>query len=142
MVGPDAANLFNLSVKDGGTGQLETMRNVSVVVTHPRRVDKVLEQESKLVRTRGALPSSRPSPSQPTATLGVVPPGQDPFATATSSGVTVTASDTQALTIEEYQGSRRNKAGILFALEKTDLFNLLCIPPFAFGQDVQSNFWI
>ena len=34
VVGPDAANLFNLSVKDGGTGQIETIRNVSVV-RHP-----------------------------------------------------------------------------------------------------------
>jgi phage tail sheath protein FI len=140
VVGPDAANLFNLSVKDGGTGQIETMRNVSVVSTHPRRVDKVLEQESKLVRTRGVLPGTRPGPSQPTATLGVVAPGQDPFAAATSSGVTVNASDGQGLTVDEYLGSRRNKRG-LYALEKTDLFNLLCIPPFAFGQDVQSSFW-
>jgi phage tail sheath protein FI len=135
-----SADLFNLSVKDGGTGQIETMRNVSVVPTHPRRVDKVLEQESKLVRTRGVLPGTRPGPSQPTATLGVVAPGQDPFAAATSSGVTVTASDTQGLTVDEYLGSRRNKRG-LYALEKTDLFNLLCIPPFAFDRDVQSNFW-
>ena len=140
VVGPDAANLFNLSVKDGDTGQIETIRNVSVVATHPRSVDKVLEQESKLVRMRGTLPGTRPGPSQPTATLGVVAPGQDPFATGTSSGVTVNASDGQALTTEEYQGSRRNKRG-LFALEKTDLFNMLCIPPYAVGQDVQSSFW-
>jgi hypothetical protein len=90
-------------------------------------VDKVLEQESKLVRARGALPTTRPGPSQPTAALGVVPPGQDPFATTTSSVVTGNASDGQGLTTEDYQGSRRNKWG-LYALEETDLFNLLCIP--------------
>jgi phage tail sheath protein FI len=136
VLGPDTANLFNLSVKDGGTGQIETMRDVSVVSTHPRRVDKVLEQESKLVRTRGVLPGARPGPSQPVA------PGLDPFATNTntSSGVTTTASDGQGLIVDEYLGDRHNKRG-LFALEKTDLFNLLCIPPFGFGQDVQSNFW-
>jgi phage tail sheath protein FI len=140
VVGPDAANLFNLSVEDGGTGQIETMRNVSVVSTHPRRVDKVLEQESKLVRTRGTPPGTRPGPSQPASTFGVVAPGQDAFAAETSSGVTDSASDGQELSTDEYLGNRANKQG-LYALEKTDLFNLLCIPPYAFDEDVQSNFW-
>ena len=37
-------------------------------------------------------------------------------------------SDGEALEPEHYEGSRGAKTGI-FALEKADLFNLLCIPP-------------
>ena len=139
--GTDAANLFNLTVRDGTTGRIETFRNVSVGANHPRRVDRVLEQESQFVRVRGALPGSRPGHSQPNP-IGVVSPGQDPWATANSSGVAGggQASDGQPLTAAEYMGSRTNKQGI-YALEKADLFNLLCVPPLTFGQDIAGNVW-
>jgi len=42
--------LFNLSVKDGGTGVVETFLNVSVDPNATRYVEKVLEKDSKLVR--------------------------------------------------------------------------------------------
>jgi len=135
VVGDDAANIFNLSIKDGDTGQVELFRNVSVQAHHLRRVDKVLEQQSKLVRAFGALPGSRPADS------GSVAPGEDPFGNTTSSGVTTSASDGQALTTPDYTGSLTNKEG-LYALEQVDLFNLLCIPPFSPTQDVDPpGFW-
>lgn len=135
VVGDDAANIFNLSIKDGGTGQVELFRNVSVQPNHLQRVDKVLEQQSRLVRTFGALPGVRPADSGP------VVPGQDPFGNTTSSGVTTLASNGQALTEPDYIGSLVNKEG-LYALEKADLFNLLCIPPFSPTQDVDPpGFW-
>ncbi|NMG11108.1 phage tail sheath C-terminal domain-containing protein [Brasilonema sp. UFV-L1] len=129
--GEDAANLFNLSIKDTGTGQIEVFRNLSVQAGHPRQVNKVLEQESQLVRVRGTLPTTRPGTS-PT-----VPPGGDSFSNTNSTGVQSTdqASDGQTLTISEYSGSRVNKQGI-YALEQADLFNLLCIPPYSFDQDI------
>ncbi len=134
VIGPDAANIFNLSIQDGSTGQVELFRNVSVQADHLRRVDKVLEQESRLVRTLGALPGSRPTAS------GDVAPGQDPFGDTTSSDVTTTASDGQELTTANYEGSLANKEG-LYALEQVDLFNLLCVPPYTPTQDVQNTFW-
>lgn len=138
--GPDAANLFNISIKDTSTGQIEMIRNVSVQSGHTRRIDRVLEQESKLIKTAGALPGSRPEHSAPDP-IGVVTPGQDPFGTATSTGVTTgIASDGNALDTADYSGSSTNKQGI-YALEKADLFNILCIPPYAPLTDVAGTLW-
>ncbi len=53
---------FNLTVRDGDTGQIEIFRNVSVVDDHLRRIDKVLENESRLVRAETPLPGARPGP--------------------------------------------------------------------------------
>jgi len=55
----DADDLFNLTVRDGTTGVTELFSNISVEES-PRQVDKVLEQSSSLVRTRGGLPGARP----------------------------------------------------------------------------------
>jgi len=142
VTGPDAPNVFNLSVLDGETGNVEVFRNVSTKTDHARRVDKVLEQESRLVRFRGQGPLSqtRPGPSEPANNKGIVPSGGSPFSDQYSSGVSATASDGEALTTTEYTGSAANKTG-LYALDKADLFNLLCIPPYAPGTDVQNTLW-
>ncbi|MDW7725682.1 MAG: phage tail sheath subtilisin-like domain-containing protein [Candidatus Methanoperedens sp.] len=138
--GPDAANLFNLSLKDTNTGQIEMIRNVSVQTGHTRRVDRVLEQESKLVKAAGTLPGSKPEHSAPDP-IGVVTPGQDPFGTSNSTGVTTgIASDGNALDTPDYSGSSTNKQGI-YALEKADLFNILCIPPYTSATDVAATLW-
>jgi hypothetical protein len=59
--GEDVAKLFNLTVKDNQTSQTELFRNISVETGHPRRVDKVLENESTLLRVDGGVPASRPA---------------------------------------------------------------------------------
>ena len=46
LPGEVANSLFNLSVKDTGTGRIEVFRNVSVTAGHPRRIDTVLDNES------------------------------------------------------------------------------------------------
>lgn len=139
-VTPGATDLFNLSVRDGGTLNTETFRNVSVAPNHKRNITRVLEQESKLVRTRGALPLTPPAPNAPPP-LGIVPSGGDPFSSANSSGVTgAQASDGNDLVGIDYTGSQANKTGI-FALENTDLFNILCVPPYSFAQDVEVSTW-
>ncbi len=109
VIGPDAANLFNLSIKDTSTGALEVIRNVSVVATHPRRVDKVLEQESLLVRIRGALTNTKPTANAAPAA------GADPFGATSSDGVLPAgrASDGSPLTVSEYNGSEAAKTGLL-----------------------------
>lgn len=133
-------NLFNLSIKDTSTGQIEVIRNVSVQTGHTRRVDKVLPQESKLVKAAGTLPGSRPAHSAPDP-LGVVTPGQDPFGATYSTGITTgIASDGNELDTPDYSGSSTNKQGI-YALEKADLFNILCIPPYTSATDVADTLW-
>ena len=123
---PSNTSLFNLFVKDTGTGTLETFRNVSIDTADPRFVSHVLEQQSQLVRvfTSGAL--TRPSESV------AAPPGVDPYTAGGNAYVVTTIggdgndiSDNDVATGPTLQA---NKQG-LWMLEKADLFNLLCIPP-------------
>ncbi len=53
-------SLFNLTVTDTAGGASERFLNLSVSSASPRRVDKVLEAESKLVRWAGDLPFTPP----------------------------------------------------------------------------------
>jgi phage tail sheath protein FI len=134
VVGSDAANLFNISIKDGVTGTVEVIRNVSIQTSHVRRVDNVMQKESQLIRVLGSLPGTRPTAS---TTPSV---GADPFGTTTSTGVTTPASDGNVLTHIDYLGSETNKTGI-YALADADIFNILCIPPFTSTTDVHSTVW-
>ncbi len=122
--GEDAANLFNLTIRDGDTGNIEVFRNVSVADDHPRRVDLVLENESRLVRVSGEPPDTRPNKHEDPApdkrlwenngtNSWVQPDGQ--------------ASDGDPLELDDFKGDQDKKEG-LYALEDADLFNLLCIP--------------
>ncbi len=112
---------FNLSVQDGETGVVETFGNLSLDPADTRFISDVLANQSTLVRTLGALPSSRP----PASTLPS--PGANPFGPATSTGVSRQASDGRPLVANDYLGSASQKTG-LHALEDVDLFNLLCLP--------------
>lgn len=129
-----AADLFNLFVRDDATGQTEVFRNLSVEADSPRLVSLVLANQSTLVRSFGPLPVTRPTASP------VVAVGGDPFADANSTIVTTMASDGVVLTGTQYLGSQVDKEGI-YALEDADIFNLLCIPPYAAGTDVESSVW-
>ncbi len=113
---PGDEALFNLTVEevDPATGEpraTETHRNLSARPEAARFVAKVLEHDSALVRARGEVPDTRPG-----VTAQPVEPGTE-------------GSDGEALTAAQYTGSEAGKTGV-FALEKADLFNLLCIPPF------------
>jgi Bacteriophage tail sheath protein len=134
VANPGTSDLFNLTVRDGATGNMEMFRNLSIDPNNKRNVARVLEQESKLVRTRGPLPTVRPG-ANPT-----VPAGGDPFSNTNSDGVTEQASDGDDLDDVAYAGSQANKTGI-FALEKADLFNILCVPPFSFANEVTDATW-
>lgn len=134
VVGADAANLFNLSIRDGETGDFEVIRNISVVSDHTRRVDRVLAKESKLMRVFQGIPSSRPSES-PTPAIGT-----SPWDAANCSEVNVPASDGNTLGSNDYLGDADDKEGI-YALENTDIFNMLCIPPYDQDTDVANNVW-
>lgn len=102
-------DLFNLTINDGASGKTEQIRNLTGTANAVRLVSRVLTNESSLVRVVGVPPTARPA-------LGTV--SVDP------TGVAV---DSQPLLAADFEGSPNNKSG-MFALDKADLFNLLCIP--------------
>jgi hypothetical protein len=126
--GIQTTDLFNLIVRDTATGTTEEYRNVTVVDS-PRRIETMLENQSQLVVVDGA-PVFPSSPDDPPG------PGADIWADdALSSPVSQEGSDGDPLDEATFTGPGLEgaKEG-LFALEKADLFNLLCIPPYQDGD--------
>ena len=127
-------NLFNLSILDdaaktldsarkGGSGAREVFLNVSRLPTDPRYVMRVLEQQSALVRMT-AVGAARPAAASVAAS-----------ATSGSDGTVVANA---AAAGAEIQGNAAAKTG-LHALAKTDIFNLLCVPPLVFETGTAPN---
>lgn len=137
---PDEAqnSLFNLSIRDDETGQIEQFRNVSITPGHPRQVDRVLLNESALVRTTG-LPGTRPSAH------ASPDPGEDVWGDNHPETNTKVADDDQAsegvlLEDDDFIGTGKDTAKEgLYALKKADLFNLLCIPPYLNDGNVDTS---
>ena len=136
-----ADSLFNLSVKDTGTGATEVFRNVSVTAGHPRRIDRVLETESTLVRVNPA--AATPIPGTRPAAHAAVPAGQDSFSDAEPTRYSTISdpnggpgSDGLPLRRDEISDPalEASKTG-MYALLKADGFNLLCIPPHRLSAD-------
>jgi phage tail sheath protein FI len=146
--------LFNLLVKDNSSGQIEVFCNVSVLQGDSRRVDNVLKNESQLVRVCGNLNPQAKRPPESDAKLKQDLSGEDetkkkdaqaelkkqPFDSAQRC-VKVKeenkVTDGQALDKEIFTGSKtEEKKQGLYALEKVDLFSLLCIPPYRTGEDL------
>ncbi len=124
---PADSDLFNLTVSDD-TGRREVHRNVSVNPDDPRFVATVLKQNSSLVVVE------EDSNGDP------IVPDDHPDEGSTSATAD-SGKDGDALTdaeITEGTGLESGKKG-LFALEKADLFNLLCIPPYKDTGDVDST---
>jgi len=129
--------LFNLRAKDLATGVTEVHRNVSITAGQPRFVGDVLEQGSKLVRGPATTLSGLPTPNgAPAATA------TDPFDDPSATSVGTSAVDGNPVTAAQVSapGLRATKRG-LFALERADLFNLLCVPPFSATADVDKATW-
>jgi len=134
LPGEAVNTLFNLSIRDSATGASETFLNLSSEPGNKRFVTAVLSQESKLVRVNGAVPAGRPDPPSANAPAGADPMTSDafsmPFANDGSDGNAITDNEISAAALE---ASKRG----LWALEKADLFNLLCVPPLT--RDVGGN---
>jgi uncharacterized protein len=155
--------VLNLTVKYGSS--TETFMNLTVVES-ARRIDRVLKAESNLVAWKGAEPSSaiavptnsksdtvteaKANAKAKAAALKAAeektPPDPAEIAAAKTARDTANAAlqsavnalggvDSRALNAINYMGSRGNKTG-LYALEKADLFNLLCIPGGRLDGDV------
>ncbi|MEY2508050.1 MAG: uncharacterized protein QOH01_2379 [Verrucomicrobiota bacterium] len=139
----DIGKLFNLSVKDMGTGQTEIFRNVSIALNHPRFIGNVLENESTLLRTDTAVAAGAARPGTHAAIAAGTNP--DPFsnafptrfsavppASAPGDGLALGRAEVSALALEG------GKTG-MYALLRADLFNLLCIPPHAPASGAATN---
>lgn len=140
----EAANsLFNLTLKDTTTGVIEVFRNVSVTAGHPRRVDRVLAEESSLARVDSSVANAIPA-NRPAAHVAV-PAGDNLFDDAVAARYTTVqpadqATDGLALRRNEISdpGLEATKRG-MYALLKADIFNLLCIPAHKLKADPDST---
>ena len=116
--------LFNLVVKEivnGTLRQEEKFLLVSMNPASPRFLPRVLEQSSLLVQVPKNNDGTFHFPVDGGGN-GLRPLVTNPPATPTG------GDDGDSLTETELNGSKDLKTGI-FALEKADLFNLMCIPP-------------
>ncbi len=112
-----ATDLFNLTVTDAETGAVERYAELSSDAAHGRYAAKILNRESKLVEVDGAI-AARPDANDDTTPQYTVADANK-------------AADGSDVVLADYTGSAADKTGI-YALEKADLFNLLCIPPYTF----------
>jgi uncharacterized protein len=134
------ADLFDLTVRDGATGVIETFPNLTTKES-ARRADRVLKAESALVRLAGAvvLPSAHSPTAHPGALIDAdVWTDAKKSTPAKTSAASNEAVDSAALDAAVYKGNQPAKTG-LYQLEEADLFNLLCIPPDARGGDVPED---
>ena len=158
-LGLAAGDLFNLTITDTGPGgSTEQFRNLSFKES-ARRVDRVLEGQSRLVRWDGAFPDPPPVVASGSDAVtaaendlkdkkkaladaikggdqAAIDAAQQAVQQAEQAVVTaidgLVASDGIALTYAadfSPQNAQQDKKG-LYALEQADLFNLLCIPPY------------
>jgi phage tail sheath protein FI len=126
---PGPATLFNLSIKDIGTGAVEVLRNLSPNAS----LAALVEQQSSLVRVATA-PTARPDPHAATN------PGDDPFDSAAPTRFTAfpdtgaSAGEDGGQVEADLVPAADDGTGV-YALARADLFNLLCIPPMSPASD-------
>ncbi len=146
--------LFNITIAEKG-GLNEKFFNVTMDSTKPSYLKRVLEQESSLMRMVPVAPNLpagivlRPGVTgkdqngigkdvvlTPAGPIGISPFSPPEFVMSPlgspPGSATTQSSDGVHITNLELTGTgfRDTKRG-LYALEKTDIFNLLCIPPYA-----------
>ena len=134
---PSDAALYNLRVRDTGSGAEETFLNISTDSASPRSLPRVLDGSS-LLELNGAAPGTRPTKNVD------VPLGTDPFADSAPANSFTQAKDDgddgNDLTDTQYQGNRAAKTGIYALLKlENQVFNLFCIPPISRTADVGVN---
>ena len=146
---PTDHQLFNLIIAEINPDTKQVLKserflNVSVNPSSPRYLPRVLEQTSALVgmtkdpaTDKFIVPAVRPVETAISSTP-LSPPASPPTSppSAPTPGL-----DGNVLGINEFIGPGKDvgtKKG-LYALEKADLFNLMCIPPYSFDVDVDTG---
>jgi uncharacterized protein len=144
----DGGELYNLTVRDVGTGAEESFRNIVASAASPHRLDKALDSSQLVTAATDTDLAKRPVANK------AVPDGQDPFqpeppapagpgpAAPPAGGGAAAPPDPAKLRFTQaaggasgdppgesaFTGSEKDKSGI-YALLDTDIFNILCIPP-------------
>ncbi len=137
-LGVQPADLFDLTVRDGDKGFTETFLNLTTRQS-ARRADHVLLVQSNLVRVTTSLPSGSLPPAHTGALTDADAWGNGAKSTAAKTiAAADVAVDSATLDAAAYKGSQSAKTG-LYQLEKTDLFNLLCILPDSRAGDVPDD---
>jgi phage tail sheath protein FI len=148
LEGNPNTDLFNLFVSEldpdtKGTVSVERFANVSINKEDARYLPKVLEERSQLVRVVKDIATCeypelniRPLPTA-VAITPLSPPTSPPMSPPASA---TDGHDGFEVTREQFNGAglRDGKQG-LYALEKADLFNILCIPPFTSEDDIDTD---
>jgi uncharacterized protein len=125
-------DLFNLTVRNMPNGPQESFLNVTIKES-PRRLDSLLATESALVEVPDVANMGFPGAhTDPDPGKSVWDDTADP-AKATSTKVVLGGADEAADSVTltdkaDFTGSENGKTE-MYALQKVDLFNLLCIPP-------------
>jgi uncharacterized protein len=129
--------LFNLTIRDMATGTEEVFRNLSLEGDNKRFIKPILEQESDLVRLSESapIPAAIPIKSKEPSQKGSDPFNDDEYYTSATDGRNGASPE-----IAEVLGSESAKTG-LYALEKADIFNLLCIPPLKWDEDLDLSIY-
>ncbi|RYZ03505.1 MAG: phage tail sheath family protein [Myxococcales bacterium] len=147
QVAPGDDSLFNLSVglvrygtngKVAEVAELEVFRNLSLREDHRRRVDNVLKAESKLIVTDGFAPSDEGRPAASAAPDAEHELWGKNEGNETSIGVADEAQGFDGVALDQQALSGDTAKGI-YALERADLFNLLCIPPHDRATDIENQ---
>ena len=123
----------------------ESILNLSLDPDSTRFIKDVLETESSLVRVEdypqmrtdnGKQVAPRPTASQQDS-KGKLTPLPAPIGDAKGDDGDAIVDNTS---ITLYKGSKDSKTGI-YALEKADLFNILCIPPATRTGNIDNSIW-
>jgi uncharacterized protein len=129
---PNIFTLFNLFVlvrtrPDHEPETLETFRLLSTKNLSPHFVGKVLEEESDLIRIHdpGTVQAIQPQAAAALPPLQSYEPGQ-----LITYKVATSGDDGEQLRDQDIYSPNKPRSGIL-ALDKADLFNLLCVPPYS-----------
>ena len=147
--------LFNITIRDASPGGIvEVFRNLTFE-DKPRRVDKVLKEESELLRWDDSAPidpatnvteADDPVTKAENALIDakrVFPPKQVDIDKAVAAIETAKKagklSDGSALETADFIDNKFDSKQGLYALRKADLFNLLCIPPYKVVGDVDTS---
>jgi hypothetical protein len=128
---PTDTDMFNLTIieldEQGSVITNEVFRNISVNEESTRYVVTILEQQSHLVRALVPMPDDAPTDS-----------GDAPLTPAAMTN----GNDGGAVGHDQiaHPNLEKQRQGI-WALRNTDIFNILCIPPFDGTTDVDKSTW-